>query len=93
MSELKHTPLPWNLHASYNGEPILIEPQDGSEPWIHAKLVIAAGEKIIGTVEMSTRTLPHCGYPGVCRMAEFRANADLILQAVNNFFYEKEKTQ
>ena len=92
MNEPKHTPLPWNLHYAYVGKPFLVDGEDSGEPWIAANLVIASGDIIIATVEMCTREKPHCGFDRVRLVEGMRANAKLILAAVNSF-YEKEKDE
>ena len=76
------TPRPWNLHASYDGQPINVTDDLGAS-WVAAKLIIARGNKIIGYVEVCTSPTP--GFPRVLDLAEMRANAELIVEAVNNY--------
>lgn len=76
-----HTEPPWNLHPAYNGESILIMPEDSSEPWTAWCFRIAKGDKIV--CEVSASTYAKLGFPHPTTREEALANAELIIRAVN----------
>lgn len=80
-TEMKHTPTPWNLHHYYDGKPIVVLRDDGTS-FSSAEFYIAQGEKIIGTVAMRAGA---AGWPNVENHAEAKANAELIIAAVNSY--------
>lgn len=78
-----HTPTPWNLHSSYEGESMDVDGPEVKNPFVAASLVLAKGDQIIGNVEMKCgKDLG--GWPTVESIAEMRANGDFIVLAVNS---------
>lgn len=80
MTTTKHTPTPWNIHRAYIEEkPFLVE-LENEEPYIVFYTRIASGDKIIGQINMDTANV---GWPCVDSVIECKANAALIVRAVN----------
>lgn len=76
-----HTPTPWNLHRAYDGELLAVPSEEGRSAFVAASLVIAKGDKIIAEVKMQSGA--EGGWPTVETDVELRANAALIVEAVN----------
>lgn len=81
--EAAHTPTPWNLHRCYDGAIVAVERSDvGKEPFTDGSFVIARGDKVIGTIQF--RAGKDIGWEHVSNPEEYRANAELVLLAVNS---------
>ena len=78
MRKAQHTPGPWNLHAHYDGSPLVVTGDTG-ESWIHWSRRIAKGDMLIGDIEATTAPRP--GFPRVTNPLEMEANARLIAAA------------
>lgn len=79
MSEHKFTQGEWSEHEFTRKAPMVVTGKNG-EVWAARSIHIGAGEKWIGSADMSTRHDGE-GYPSVTNAIEHEANARLMIAA------------
>ena len=86
---IEHTKGPFSLYTKVEDlKSQVAEPVGGGEPFVFCNVWLMAGDKIIGNMNMNTAK---GGLPNVRTMAEFKANCEFVVAALNAAEFEEAK--